>query len=141
LHNLRTEHTSLIGREQDLAAIGISLLDSVGRMVTLTGPGGSGKSRLALRTGRDLIVHFKEGVWLIELDSLSEPARVPESVAATLNVRERAGLSPSEGLVEALANKEMLLVLDNCERVAGACAALVELLLLGCPRMRLLATS
>jgi len=111
------------------------------RLLTLTGAGGSGKTRLALEVARDLVGAYPDGVWLVELAPLSEPDLVAQEVAGALEVSERPGLPLTDTLVEALADKEMLLVMDNCEHLAEAAAQLVDVLLDSCPCLKVLATS
>ena len=117
-------------------------------MLTLTGAGGCGKTRLAIQVATDLAGRdvpperlYKNGVWWVELASLSDPALVPQTVARVFDQRESAG----ESLVTVLANyfraKELLLVLDNCEHLIDACAQLAEALLSACPKLQILATS
>ncbi|MBV9359094.1 MAG: tetratricopeptide repeat protein [Chloroflexi bacterium] len=139
-HNLPPERTSLVGREQELTDIRKAVLDSEGRLVTLTGAGGAGKSRLALRVGADVVPRFGDGVWLVELAPLVNPTRVPQAVAAVLGIRERPGRPLVQTLVTSLSACRMLLVLDNCEHLSAACRELAEALLEGCPGLRILAT-
>ena len=110
-------------------------------MLTLTGSGGCGKTRLALAVAGDLAEGFEDGVWLVELASLADRSLVPQVVASTLGVRGQPGLPPAEILSGHLGPRKMLLVLDNCEHVVGACAALAETLLRSCPQLRILTTS
>ncbi len=140
-HNLPAERTSLIGRDQDVANIRDALLESEGRLVTLTGTGGAGKTRLALRVGAELVDAFRDGVWLVELASLVDSARMPQAVAAVLGIRERPGTPLVRTMVESLSTCQELLVLDNCEHLADATAALMDALLPGCPELRILTTS
>jgi predicted ATPase len=111
------------------------------RLVTITGSGGTGKTRLALQVAAALLEDGGDGVWLAELASLADAALVPQAVATVLAVREEPGKALTATLVERLRQKRLLLVLDNCEHLLGACAALAEALLRGCPRLRILATS
>jgi non-specific serine/threonine protein kinase len=111
------------------------------RLLTLTGPGGCGKTRLALAVGHELVEEFEDGVWLVELASLSDPALVAQTVAFTLGVREQPGRPLTETLTDYLRPREVLLVLDNCEHLVEACANLAVALLRACPRLRILATS
>ena len=138
-HNLPAARTSFIGREQEILEVKRAL--AMTRMLTLTGMGGSGKTRLGLEVARDLTGVYPDGVWLVELASLSEPALVPQAVAGAVGVPEQPGQQPVEALVEALREKQLLLVLDNCEHLIGACARLVDAVLDACPRVRILATS
>ena len=110
------------------------------RLLTLTGAGGSGKTRLALEVARSLAEAYPSGVWLVQLAGLSEPGLVPQAVAATLEVRDQPGRPLLDILIDALRDKEMLLVMDNCEHLIDAAASFVEALLRSCPRLRVLAT-
>jgi predicted ATPase/DNA-binding CsgD family transcriptional regulator len=138
-HILPGRLTSFVGREREIADI-VRLLGEV-RLVTLVGAPGVGKTRLALRVAGDVVDTFPEGVWFVELAPLADPSLVPRAVATTLGVREQPGRSMLATLAEALAVRELLLVLDNCEHLVGACASLVEDLLRTCPGLRVLATS
>ena len=111
------------------------------RLLTLTGTGGSGKTRLALEVARDLIGAYPDGVWLVELAPLSEGALVPEAVAEALEISERPAELLSDTLAEVLRGREMLLILDNCEHLIEATAHLVDKMLDSCPHLRILATS
>jgi predicted ATPase/DNA-binding CsgD family transcriptional regulator len=111
------------------------------RLLTLTGAGGSGKTRLALEAARDLIESYPDGVWLIELAPLSDEELVPKAVAEALDVPERTVQPPAETLAEVLRSSELLLILDNCEHVLEATARLVDKLLDSCPHLRIMATS
>ena len=112
-----------------------------GRVVTLTGPGGCGKTRLALRVATLAAGSFEDGARLVELASLTDPALVPASVAEALGVSERDAADPMAGVVRALAGRELLIVLDNCEHVLGAAARVVVVMAGQCRRVRILATS
>ena len=138
-HNLPLPLSSFVGREQELDAVG-RLLER-DRLVTLTGGGGIGKTRLALRLAADLVAAYADGVWQVELAPLVDPALVPQTVGTVLGVREQPGRSLADTLAEALRPKQLLLVLDNCEHLIAACAALAEALLRDCPELRILATS
>ncbi len=110
------------------------------RLVTLTGADGIGKTRLALATGDDLTEQFSDGVWLVEFTSWRDPAMVPQVVASALGVREEARRTLMVSLTEFLSGKNLLLILDDCSHLVGACAQLAETLLQSTP-VRLLATS
>src|SRR4029077_8714775 len=109
--------------------------------LTLVGAGGVGKTRLAMRLASDLVSGVADGVWVVELAALRDPDLVAYAVAATLSVRERPDASIRATLCEVLQAREVLLVLDNCEHLTGACAELVQDLLLVCPKLRIVATS
>ncbi|MBD0735296.1 ATP-binding protein, partial [Streptomyces sp. CBMA29] len=153
--NARARLTSFVGREADLAAVRGDL--SRARLVTLTGPGGTGKTRLSQEAGDLVAPRWKDGVWYVELAPVSDPRTVPEAVISSLGLREtllhsgsatEAALSvetkakdPARQLADYCASRELLLVLDNCEHVIGAAAALAEQLLAHCPDVSVLATS
>ncbi len=138
-HNLPLELTSFVGREKEMAEVNELLTSN--RLLTLTGPGGCGKTRLALRVADDLVEEFENGVWLVELASLSDPELVPQEVASALEVHEAAGRSLTKMLIEHLYPKRVLLVLDNCEHLVEVCATLIEALMRSCPKLHILATS
>jgi predicted ATPase/class 3 adenylate cyclase len=138
-HNLPRQLTSFIGREQAMARV--KELLSRTSLLTLTGSGGCGKTRLALQVAGDLLAEYPAGVWLVELAPLGDPALVPQTVAAALGVREEPGRPLTTTLTDYLRPKQVLLVLDNCEHLLTACAQLADALLRGCPRLRLLASS
>src|SRR5437868_5726788 len=134
--NLPAEPNSFIGRERDLAELA-RLLGEV-RALTLSGPGGIGKTRLAVRLARDVIKDFDEA-WLVELaDWHGDTAH---RVAATIGIREEQGVPLAQTLAEALRSRNMLLILDTCEHQVSECATLVQLLLARCPVLRIIATS
>src|SRR5688572_25633235 len=137
--NLPVPLTSFIGREKEVEQI-IRLLGK-NRLVTLTGSGGVGKTRLAIESANKLLSKFKDGVWWIELAALTDEALVPQAVANTLEVREL----PNQPIIDTLANylrsKQLVLVLDNCEHLISACAQLADRLLSSCKNLRILATS
>jgi predicted ATPase/DNA-binding CsgD family transcriptional regulator len=137
--NLPAEPNSFVGRERDLAELA-RLLGGV-RALTLCGPGGIGKTRLALRLACEIVPDFPDGAWLVELADTEDPSLVARRVAATLGVREEPDRPLAETLTAALRPRRLLLVLDTCEHVVDACAALVKQLLAGCPGLRVIATS
>jgi predicted ATPase len=141
LHNLPAPQTRLIGREEDSAAVRGLVLQAPGRLVTLTGTGGCGKTQLALHVAAGLVDTFRDGVWLVELAPLQSPHLVPFAVAAVFQRSERAGETLLDTLVAYLRSREAMLVLNNCEHLIHACAELGARLLAGCPGVRLLATS
>ena len=137
--NLPAELTSFVGRRGEVAEVRRLLAGS--RLVTLTGAGGVGKTRLALRAAAGLARAFPGGVWLVRLDQLREEALVAQAVAGALGLQDRAGFSPEGALAGHLAGRRLLLVLDNCEHLVGAVAKLADLLLRAAPGLRVLATS
>jgi predicted ATPase/DNA-binding CsgD family transcriptional regulator/transcriptional regulator with XRE-family HTH domain len=139
--NLPAPRTRLIGREHDIAALVELLPAHSGRLVTLTGIGGGGKTRLALAVASELRTAFPDGAWLAEFAPLANPALVPQAVAAALDVPEVAGVPLIDRLAFVLERRSLLLVFDNCEHLIDACAALAEHLLARCPNLRILATS
>jgi len=139
-HNLPSlQLTSFIGREREIAET--TRLLTTARLLTLMGSGGSGKTRLALQVAGDLVDTFPQGVWLVELASLSDPDLVPQTVASVFGVREVPGRTRLDTLVEYFRPRELLLVLDNCEHLVEACGHLAATLLRGCSKLRILATS
>ncbi|MFC7625031.1 BTAD domain-containing putative transcriptional regulator [Microlunatus sp. GCM10028923] len=142
--NVRAELSTFVGREPDLAAVRSMITKH--RLTTLIGPGGSGKTRLASEAARDLVGDLPDGVWLVEFAPLGTDGDVAQTALAALGLRDAlAGTAtttdPVEGLVTALREREMLLILDNCEHVIEPVAALAERLLGECRRLRILATS
>ncbi|MFG3581776.1 AfsR/SARP family transcriptional regulator [Micromonospora chersina] len=148
--NLPATLTSFVGREEEVARVA-GLLDRF-RLATLTGPGGAGKTRLAVESGRAVAGRFPDGVWLVPLAPVTDPAEVPQAALAALGLREQALLAragrggpepadPVGRLVDALAGRAVLLLLDNCEHLLDATADLTERLLTACPGLRVLATS
>ena len=138
-HNLPSPTTSFVGRAVELAELETLLTGC--RLVTLTGVGGVGKTRLALETASRLLPDFADGVFWFDLGALVEPALVPGAVAQVLDVREHPSISLLENLAARLRDAEVLLLLDNCEHLRDACAELVQALLTTCPRLRVLTTS
>jgi non-specific serine/threonine protein kinase len=137
--NLPEQLTSLVGRVREVADVQ-TLLEGA-RLVTLTGAGGVGKTRLALAVAAELVVQYADGVWLAELAALADPALVSQAVAGVLGLREEPNHPILATLIDHLKGKHLLLVLDNCEHLVGACADLASALLRACPGLRILATS
>ena len=131
--------TSFIGREQEQQEIRRSL--AAARLLTIAGPGGSGKTRLALEVARELRPSYADGVWLVDLAPLADPQSAPRAVASVLGIHEVADSLLTETIVQSLRAKRLLLLLDNCEHLVSACAALTEAILQTCPQVRVLATS
>jgi len=133
--------SSLLGREAELAAIRALVAEERQRLVTLTGVGGSGKTRLAVQVAADQLDSFIDGVWFVDLAPTASPGLVPRVVAGTLGVREVQDVPLLDTLIGFLGRKRLLLVLDNCEHLIDACAALADRLLTTCPDLSILATS
>ncbi|MFC7549159.1 BTAD domain-containing putative transcriptional regulator [Plantactinospora sp. GCM10030261] len=142
--NLRAELTSYIGKDADVATV--TGLVAEHRLTTLIGPGGSGKTRLAAEIGRTMLGNLSGGVWLVELAAIGADGDVAQPTLAALGLRdallgESSPLEPRDRLIAAIGEREMLLILDNCEHVIDAAAALAHLMLGECRRLRILATS
>jgi non-specific serine/threonine protein kinase len=152
-HNLPAELSSFVGRTQEVEALSHLVTPAtetpadapvsapVPRLVTLAGPGGIGKTRLALRVAAAVQPSFADGVWLVELAPLADPAHVPAAVAAAMGLVVSPERPPQEALAGVLRDQHALLLLDNCEHLLDACAALATALLRACPKLRILATS
>jgi non-specific serine/threonine protein kinase len=138
-NNLPLQLTDLVGRRREISEVARLLAEA--RLLTLTGPGGSGKTRLALAVASELAEEYEDGVWLVELASLSDPELVPQALASVLGVREAPDSPLTETLSDHLQYKTMLLVLDNCEHLIDTSASLAEALLRRCPDLSILATS
>jgi predicted ATPase/DNA-binding SARP family transcriptional activator len=137
--NVPAPLNSFIGRTREMDRV--KELIASQRLVTLTGAGGSGKTRLAIHVSTDLLDRFDDGVWWVELAVLMDASLVPQAIAKVLNVREVPNQLLGETLVNYLRAKQLLLVLDNCEHLIDACAQLVEIHLRACPNLKILATS
>jgi non-specific serine/threonine protein kinase len=138
-NNLPVSLTSFVGRKGEMEEVA-RLLGSA-RLVTLLGSGGCGKKRLAIKVARNLLESLPDGAWIVELAALSDPSLVPQTVAIALGLREESGRPLTEMVGEHLSSRTLLLVIDNCEHVAAACASLVRALLSAAPGIRILATS
>jgi predicted ATPase/class 3 adenylate cyclase len=137
--NLPVQMTSFVGREDELARVVEELGES--RVVTLTGVGGVGKTRLALEVAAEVVPQYRAGAWLVELAGVRDPDAVPGAVAAAFGLQPRTGMSPVDMLVEFLRGKELLLILDNCEHLLRTVAELVGNVVRACPGVKVLATS
>ncbi len=137
--NLPAELSSFIGRRRQLMEVKTTF--AACRLVTLVGAGGVGKTRLALRAAAELERGVADGVWLVELGGLNDSNVVPAAVMASLGLRDESGQWPLSRLIDHLAHKDLLLVLDNCEHLLDACAVLADSLLHGAPKLRIIATS
>jgi predicted ATPase/class 3 adenylate cyclase len=137
--NLPLQVTSFVGRERELHDV--RRLLGVGRLVTLVGVGGTGKTRLMLQAATEDVERHPDGVWLVELAPVRDPALVVQEVASALGVREQPGVPPIGAVTDYLRAKDLLLLLDNCEHLIAAAADLAQVLLAGCPNLTILATS
>jgi predicted ATPase/DNA-binding CsgD family transcriptional regulator len=143
-NNLPIALSSFIGRGREIVEVKqlfSTTRPDPARLVSLIGPGGCGKSRLAIWVAAELGKEFSAGVWLVELASITHPDLVPQTVAMALGLQEQAGRSLMTALSDYLLSRELLLVLDNCEHLLGACAQMAETLLQACPHLRILTTS
>ncbi len=138
-NNLPVQLTSFVGRDREMAEVKRLLAST--RLLTLTGMGGTGKTRLSLQVAADVGERFEDGVWLVEFATIEDPSLIVETVARALELRQEAERPLQATLTAFLRNKQLLLILDNCEHVVSACARLAETLLRSCPRLRILASS
>ncbi len=139
--NLAAPLTSLIGREQDIAAVRKYLADPTIRLVTLLGPPGIGKTRLSLEVAREVIQNYRDGVFFISLVTLNDPDLIAQTIVQALGLVETKNRSPLDILLGGIGDKQMLLVLDNLEHLIEGVAALVSAILPACPQLKLLTTS
>jgi len=139
LNNLPRQLTSFVGRIEDVAAVKQAM--STARLVTLTGTGGCGKTRLALQVAGDVLTEYPNGVWLNEFAPVTDPELVRNVVASALGVQEQPGQELTKTLITRLQGERVLLIMDNCEHLVTACADLAEALLRACPDLCMLATS
>lgn len=138
-HNLPAQLTSFIGREKELAEV--RQLLSSHRLVTLTGAGGAGKTRLSLEVAQQVLAQFPDGVWLAELALITDADLIPEPLLAIFNLRGDPHRPAADILRDQLRDRSMLLLLDNCEHLVDGCARITQALLSACPKLRVLATS
>jgi predicted ATPase/class 3 adenylate cyclase len=138
-NNLPVQLTTFIGRERELEEAKKRLASA--RLLTLIGPGGTGKTRLSLQLGAELLPSFTDGVWVAELAPLTDPMLVVQGVASIFGVREQLGMSIQELLIDFLRAKDLVLIVDNCEHLVEACAQLAEQLLHVCPKLKIVASS
>jgi len=138
-NNLPIQLTSFVGREQEMQEIKKSLEKN--RLVTLTGIGGTGKTRLSLQVAAEILDQYKDGVWFVELAPLSDPSLLARTVAEVLKIAEAPNLSIQDAIINTLKTRQSLLVLDNCEHLINACAAFVQNILRSCPQIRFLISS
>ena len=138
-NNLPSPVTSFVGREPEIGRLREALAGT--RLLTIVGPGGAGKTRLALEVARDVIDAYPDGVWFVELAALTDGSHVPQTVASVLGVPEQLDRSVRDVLTDALRAKHSLVVLDNCEQVVEDCSRLANSLLGACPHLTILATA
>ena len=138
-HNLPAEVTSFVGRETEVLEVPRILAAS--RLVSLTGAGGVGKTRLAVRVAAGLVDEFADGVWVVDLSPLTVPDLLPQTVATTLAIREGGQRSARDVLLDALRDRRLVLVLDTCEHLIDSCASLADEILRRAPAVRILATT
>ena len=138
-HNLPIQLTSFVGREEEV--IEVTKLLSGSRMVTLAGVGGAGKTRLAIQTAAELLTNYEDGVWLVELAAITDPSKVPASVMDVLGIEEKASEDPIDTVTRALAKKQILLILDNCEHIVDPAARFAAAALGAGTGVSILATS
>ena len=139
VHGFPAALTSFVGRDEQVNGV-VRRLGQY-RLVTVTGAGGSGKTRLAGEVAGRVVSRYADGAWLAELALAADPAQVPSVVAIALGIREQPGVPTGGALARVLARRQLLLVLDNCEHVIDAAAALCAGLLSACDDVRILATS
>jgi transcriptional regulator with XRE-family HTH domain len=138
-HNLPIPVTSFIGREQEMREVMRRLDDTA--LLTLTGIGGCGKSRLALEVARTVLSRYPDGVWMVELAPIADPMLVPHQVAKAVGIQEAGDQTLTGALIRALQDRHVLLILDNCEHLLDACARLADDLVHSCAHLKVLATS
>ena len=138
-HNLPLQLTSFIGREREIAEV--KYLLSATRLLTLTGPGGTGKTRLSIQVANELLDQYPDGSWFVVLAPISDPLLLPRTTAIAIGLRDEPQRPVIDMLCDYLRGKQLLLILDNCEHLVGACAQLADRLLHACPQIRILASS
>jgi predicted ATPase/class 3 adenylate cyclase len=138
-HNLPQQLTSFIGREREIEEAKKLLTRT--RILTFTGPGGTGKTRLSLQVAADQIVNFKDGAWLVELAPLADPTYIISTIASIFKLREAQGTTLHDVLLDYLRGKQLLLILDNCEHLVESCAKLSDQFLHTCPNLKIIASS
>jgi predicted ATPase/transcriptional regulator with XRE-family HTH domain len=140
-HNLPHQLSSFVGRSKEISELKKLLTQDKARLLTLVGPGGCGKSRLSLQVAEELLADFQDGLWLVELAPLHNPALIPQVIARTLGLGEQPGQTIVQTLAQHLRQRNTLLVLDNCEHLVEECSQVVESLLKQTAHLQILATS
>jgi predicted ATPase len=138
-NNLPAQLSSFVGRRKEIRELEAALAST--RLLTLTGAGGCGKSRLALRVAADALDRFPDGIWWIELATLGDPDQLGEAIAGPIGIRPLPGVTTTEALLEKIADRRSLIVLDSCEHLLQPCAELAEMLLRSCPELTVMPTS
>jgi predicted ATPase/class 3 adenylate cyclase/Tfp pilus assembly protein PilF len=138
-NNLPIQLTSFIGREKEMKHVKETL--KLSRLVTLTSAGGSGKTRLVLQTAAEVIDEYEYGVWFVDLAALNDPALLTATIIVALGIKEQSKKTTEETLIDFLKEKQILILLDNCEQLVHACADLTERLLSSCSKLKIIATS
>jgi len=138
-HNLPLNLTSFIGRDKEINEVKAAIENT--RLLTLIGPGGTGKTRLSIQVGNEFITTMPHGVWMVELAPISDPALIPQTVAMVFGLRESPGLPIAEQINDYLRAKQLLLILDNCEHLVEGSADFANGILKGCPQIKILASS
>jgi len=138
-HNIPLDLTSFIGRSKEVDEV--RQLMATTRLLTLTGVGGTGKTRLAMQAARGLIEQFSDGIWVVELSTIMDVNQVPRAIAAVLNIREHPEKPVLELLTQYLKSRQVLLIMDNCEHLISSCARFAGQLLSTCPQLKVMATS
>ena len=138
-HNLPVKLTSFIGRERELAEAKSKLAES--RLLTLIGPGGTGKTRLSVQLGGEQLALYPDGVWIVELAPISDAALIPQTIASVFGLRETPDRPLIELIIDYLRAKNLLIIIDNCEHLIEDCARVAETLIQSCPNLKILASS
>jgi predicted ATPase/Tfp pilus assembly protein PilF/predicted Ser/Thr protein kinase len=138
-HNIPLDLTSFIGRSKEVSEV--RQLMTTTRLLTLTGVGGTGKTRLAMQAGRGLLDQFMDGIWVVELSTIMDINQVPRAIAIVLHIREQPDKPIMDMLIDYLRSRQVLLIMDNCEHLISSCARFSEHLLSSCPQLKIMATS
>jgi hypothetical protein len=138
-NNLPAQLTSFVGRKKELEDVSRLLHNA--HLLTLIGPGGTGKTRLSIQAASEMLDRYPDGVWLVELAPIAEPALVPRTTAIAIGLRDEPQRPVIDMLYDYLREKKMLIILDNCEHLVGACAQMADGILHAAPRVRILASS
>lgn len=140
-NNLPENVAQFVGREEELAELKDYLIEQHSPLVIITGTGGVGKTQLAIQFAATKLAHFKDGAWLVEFSNLDDSNLIAQTLFYTLNLVEQVGKSTLESLLESLRERQLLLILDNCEKLKSGCAQLCELITANCPNIQIIVTS